>query len=262
MIDRGDGPLIVGGGPMDPVGGTERQEVRSLLARLGLTDRLPSSTLERTAPGADATSRPPGVARPVVVAAPSDALRAAADSVFDRGWTSRLGYLMIREPPAAAAERFLARVEELVVAENLTDSSRTKGVAVFAMTTLGLPEGVDEGPALAAFLTRAQELVRRREMSVTLARTSGALGSARVPSGGDLRSPVGQSHRRSPRPGARHPDASRHHRRGCARDRVVRAPHDRGRGGVHRGSRVELARVDHVDGDSRAAGGDGVADSK
>jgi len=166
---------------MDPVAGTERQEARAVLARLGLTGRFPALTFDRLATGAEAAPRPPGVTRPVVVAAPSDALRAAADSVFDRGWTSRLGYLMIREPPVAAAERFLARVEELVAAENLTESSRTKGVAVFAMTTLGLPEGVDEGPALAAFLTRAQELVRRREMSVTLARTSGVLGSAEYP---------------------------------------------------------------------------------
>jgi len=181
VIDRGDGPLSVGGGPMDPVAGTERQEARAVLARLGLTGRFPALTFDRLATGAEAAPRPPGVTRPVVVAAPSDALRAAADSVFDRGWTSRLGYLMIREPPVAAAERFLARVEELVAAENLTESSRTKGVAVFAMTTLGLPEGVDEGPALAAFLTRAQELVRRREMSVTLARTSGVLGSAEYP---------------------------------------------------------------------------------
>ncbi|MGP8072488.1 MAG: DUF4147 domain-containing protein [Thermoplasmata archaeon] len=181
VIDRGDGPLLVGGGPMDAVASTEREEARAVVARLGLTGRLPPPALDRLASAAEPALRLPQVGRPVVVAAPSDALRAAADSVFDRGWTSRLGFLMIREPPAAAAERFLARVEELVAAENLTDSSRTKGVAVFAMTTLGLPEGVDEGPALAAFLTRAEELVRRREMSVTLARTSGGLGSRDFP---------------------------------------------------------------------------------
>jgi len=180
VIERGDGPLLVGGGPMDAVTAPERQEARAVLARLGLTGRLPAA-LDRLALAAETATRPPGATRPVVVAAPSDALRAAADSVFDRGWTSRLGFLMIREPPEAAAERFVARVEELVTAENLTSSSRTKGVGVFAMTTLGLPEGVDEGPALAAFLTRAQELVRRREMSVTLARTSGSLGSPEYP---------------------------------------------------------------------------------
>jgi Domain of unknown function (DUF4147) len=182
VLDRGDGPLLVGGGPMDPIAPVEREEARSALYRLGLTGPVVSAAgAGRLSTDVEAASRPPSVTRPVVVAAPSDALRAAADSVFDRGWTSRLGFLMLREPPKAAAERFLARAEELIAAENLTDASRTKGVAVFAMTTLGLPEGTDEGPALAEFLTRAQELVRRREMSVTLARTGGALGSAEFP---------------------------------------------------------------------------------
>ncbi len=196
VVERGDGPRSVGGGPVDPVAPAEREEARSVLERIGRTGSLPAAVVARLAPGAPAVTVPPSVTRPVVVAAPSDALRAAADSVFDRGWTSRLGFLQLREPPEPAAERFMAKVEELVAAENLTDSSRTKGVAVLAMATLGLPEGMDEGPALAAFLTRARDLVRRREMSVTLARTVGALGSPSFPPAAifgpptDLRTPV------------------------------------------------------------------------
>jgi len=49
------------------------------------------------------------------------------------------------------------------------------------MTTLGLLEGVDEGPALGAFLGRASTLLRRREMSVGLYRTAGAIGSRAFP---------------------------------------------------------------------------------
>jgi hypothetical protein len=116
-----------------------------------------------------------------VVAAPSDALRAAADAVFDRGWTSRLAFLEIRDSPERAADTFLARAEELIAAENLTPESHTKGVAVFGMTTLGLPEGLDEGPGLGAFLGRAATLLRRREMSVGLYRTAGVLGSNAFP---------------------------------------------------------------------------------
>ncbi|HTS33691.1 MAG TPA: DUF4147 domain-containing protein [Thermoplasmata archaeon] len=181
VIDRGDGPRSVGGGPVDPVLPAERDEARSVLERVGLSPRLSPALAARLAGTTGEVVIPPSVARPVVVAAPSDALRAAADSTFDRGWTSRLGFLQMREPPELGAERFMAKAEELVAAENLTSSSRTKGVAVLAMTTLGLPEGVDEGPALAAFLTRARELARRREMSVTLARTVGALGSSAFP---------------------------------------------------------------------------------
>jgi Domain of unknown function (DUF4147) len=182
VIDRGDGPGLVGGGPVDPTTPDERAESRQVLDRCGLAASLPSSALDRLAPGADVPSIPVRVSRPVVVAAPTDALRAAADAVFDRGWTSRLGYLEIRDPPEAAADTFMARAEELIAAEQLTSESATKGVAVFAMTTLGLLEGVDEGPGLAAFLQRANSLLRRREMSVGLYRTAGAIGSRAFPS--------------------------------------------------------------------------------
>jgi uncharacterized protein DUF4147 len=181
VIDRGDGPGLVGGGPVDPTTRAERTEARQVLDRTGLGPSLPSSLRDRLGADADGPTVPLRVSRPVIVAAPSDGLRAAADAVFDRGWTSRLGFLEIRDPPETAAETFMARAEELIAAEQLTPESRTKGVAVFAMTTLGLLEGVDEGPALGAFLGRASSLLRRREMSVGLYRTAGAIGSPLFP---------------------------------------------------------------------------------
>lgn len=183
VVDRGDGPGLVGGGPIAPTSSSERTEARHVLDRCGLASALPGAVLDRLAPGAAGPTPPPRVARPVVVATPTDGLRAAADAVFDRGWTSRLGFLEIRDPPEVAADTFLSRAEELIATEQLSAESRTKGVAVFAMTTLGLLEGVDEGPALGAFLSRASSLLRRREMSVGLYRTAGAIGSSTFPPG-------------------------------------------------------------------------------
>jgi hypothetical protein len=183
VVDRGDGPGLVGGGPVDPLTSDERAEARQIMERCGLTASVPPPIRARLDPSAESMILPRRVDRPVVVAAPSDGLRAAADAVFDRGWTSRLAFLEIREPPERAAETFMARAEELIAAEGLTSDSRTKGVAVFAMTTLGLLEGVDEGPALAAFLNRAGSLLRRREMSVGLCRTAGAIGALAFPPG-------------------------------------------------------------------------------
>ena len=185
LVDRGDGPTVLGGGPMHPVSPAERTEARAALERLGLYAELSGPMKDRLTPGAAGVGPAGGrtLPRPVVVAAPSDALRAAADAVFDKGWTSRLAFLEIRDTPEAGADRFLARSEELVVAERLTPDSRTKGVGTFAMTTLGLPEGVDEGPALGAFLARARAGLRRREMSVGLFRTVGPVGSAEYPAG-------------------------------------------------------------------------------
>jgi len=191
IVDRGDGPARLGGGPMHPVRPAEREETRTLLGRLGLADALPPPVRSALAPGnGTAVTVPERVARPVVVASPSDALRAAADAVFDKGWTSRLAYLALPDPPSTAADRFMARAEELYVAEGLSVESRTKGVGAFAMTTLGLPEGVDEGPAFGEFLTRAQDDLRRREMSVGLFRTAGTIGSADYPAGAVIGAPT------------------------------------------------------------------------
>ncbi len=181
VVDHGDGPGLVGGGPVDPVAPEERVRARAVLDRCGMTSQLSGSLLERLSPGAPAVVASPTVARPVVVAAPTDGLRAAADAVFDRGWTSRLGFLQLPQPPETAADMFMDRVEELVVAEQLTADSRTKGLAVFSTTTLGLVEGVDEGPALATFLGRATARLKRREMSIGLYRTAGAIGSSTFP---------------------------------------------------------------------------------
>jgi hypothetical protein len=170
VVERGDGAGGVGGGPTVPVTAVERAEARAVLARTGTAAAVPEAGGHGPlAPGATASVR----GRPVVVATPSDALRAASDSVFDKGWTVRLAFLELRDDPEAAAERFLDQSETLYAGEVLTRDSRTKGVATFAMATLGLPEGVDEGPALGRFLTRARDRLRRREMSVGLFRTAG-----------------------------------------------------------------------------------------
>jgi hypothetical protein len=181
VVDRGDGPGVVGGGPMRPAAPLERSEARAVLERVGLLPAVPASAVHALAPdpSVPAASRAP---RAVVVATPSDALRAASDAVFDKGWTSRLAFLALPERPEAAAERFVAKSEEIYRGEPLTPESRTRGIATFAMTTLGLPEGLDEGPALGQFLSRAKELLNRREMSVGLFRT-----------GGDLSVPAGRS---------------------------------------------------------------------
>ena len=200
VAERGDGPRLVGGGPMQPVAPEERAEARAVLERLGLTASFPPGAL---APSEREEHRPlPAggrhVDRPVLVAGPSDALRAAADAVFEKGWTSRLAFLEIRDEAESAAATFVTRAEELIAAEALTEESRTKGVASFAMTTLGLPEGVDEGPALGRFLGTARSGIRRREMSVGLFRTAGVVGSDEFPAGAVIGAPTAPKARERP----------------------------------------------------------------
>ena len=199
IVDRGDGPRLLGGGPIHPLGPSERDECRELLTRLGIGEALPPSVREalrtRETLGAGLPDR---IARPVVVASPGDALKAAADAVFEKGWTSRLAFLALREAPTAAAERFLARADDLYAAEGLSAESRTKGIGAFAMTTLGLPEGVDEGPAFGEFLTAARSELRRREMSVGLFRTAGAVGAPEYPAGAVIGAPTDPSSRVRP----------------------------------------------------------------
>ena len=184
IVDRGDGARLLGGGPMHSVGPTERVECQRVLERLEIppTTAPPSGGVGPTGTALD-SGVPDRIARPVVVASPGDALKAAADALFEKGWTSRLAFLALREPPAAAAGRFLSRAGELLAAEGLTVDSRTKGIGAFATTTLGLPEGIDEGPAFGEFVRASQAGLRRREMSVGLFRTAGAIGAPEFPAG-------------------------------------------------------------------------------
>ncbi|MCI4330845.1 MAG: DUF4147 domain-containing protein [Thermoplasmata archaeon] len=176
LLERGDGAADVGGGPTLLPTSVERASVRAMLERTGLWARM---TAAETAPflGPAALSPKLGgqVRRPVVVATPADALRGAADSVGERKYMPRLAALSIADPPEAAAERFLARVES-VVEENrpeMIDAGR-KGIVAFAALTLGLPEGVDEQPAFERFLAAVTSNLRRREMTVSLLRTAGS----------------------------------------------------------------------------------------
>jgi len=174
IVDRGDGPLAVGGGPTFPVDDAERETARATLDRAGSLARLPREVAARLAPVR--VSPRPKERRPVVVAAPADGLRTAADVVFDKGWTARVGVLGLAGHPEEAADRFLASVETVVATERASGAPASKGLAVFGTTTLDVPEGVDERPACEAFLARALAGLRRREMSLGLFRTSGPSG--------------------------------------------------------------------------------------
>jgi hypothetical protein len=185
LVDRGDGPAGVGGGPTILPTDSEQRSSRATLERLGLWSKLPPPVSAAFAPAAGRTSTiGPNVRRPVVVATPADALRGAADTVGERKYMPRLAALSIPDPPEIAAELFLSRVEA-VASENreaMVETDR-KGIVAFAALTLGLPEGVDDQPAFDRFLSAVQARILRREMSVSLMRTSGASDGSPLPPG-------------------------------------------------------------------------------
>jgi glycerate-2-kinase len=195
LIDRGDGAAGVGGGPTLLPNDLERIGGRALLERTGLWSTMPAAETALFAPHPGTPAKlGENVHRPVVVATPADALRGAADSVGERKYMPRLAALSLSDPPEAAAERFLQRVDA-VVEENrveMVDAGR-KGIVAFAALTLGLPEGVDEQPAFERFLVAVRSHVRRRELTISLLRTKGAsergappgavIGGAIVPGG-------------------------------------------------------------------------------
>jgi hypothetical protein len=185
LVDRGDGPARVGGGPTIRLSADERTEARAVLDRLGVAGELPAPALEtlRRADGLEAPL-PDTVRRPVVVAGPSDALRGAADSAFDRGWTSRVAFLELADEPVRAADRFLERTETLVAeGGKRPPGERTKGLVAVAMLTLDLPEGVADGVGQRRFVERARDRLRRRQMSVGLYATAGPAGPGEGPGG-------------------------------------------------------------------------------
>jgi hypothetical protein len=191
VVDHGDGAVLLGGGPVHPVAPGEREQARAVLRRLHLESALPTMSLAELAPGGGPALV--GAAprhRPVRIAGPNDALRAAGDVLFDKKWRSRLAMLQIEGSPELAADRFIERFEGIVAREADLELDHSQGIGAFAMTTLGLPEGADEGPGLARFLHRAQERMQRPEMCIALLRTSGTIGSTEYPPGAVIGRPT------------------------------------------------------------------------
>jgi hypothetical protein len=191
VIDRGDGPAVLGGGPVYPISRDERVEGRAILERLGLSAALPPPTLDALSPDSSrSVGAPRNVRRPLLVTSPSDAVGGAGDALFDRKWATRLGTLSLPGPPESAADQFMRRVEEVLQRERLDPEAHWKGIAVLAASTLGGLEGSDEGPLLGRFLTRAQAEIRRRELSIGLMRTAGGIGDPSFPPGAVVGAPT------------------------------------------------------------------------
>ncbi len=199
VAERGEGAVLLGGGPVHPVTSLERQEVRELLSRIGLLRELPPHVVERLAPGfASTRGESPPIHRPVYVARPTDALEGAGNDLFDRKWRVRLGMLTLSAPPEEAADRFMARVEEVLDREPGASADKSYGIAVLAATDLGQPEGIDDGPAQGRFLNRTEQLLRRRYLSVGLFRTAGPLGASGFPGGAVVGFPTNTDFSRTP----------------------------------------------------------------
>jgi glycerate-2-kinase len=176
IVDRGDGPARVGGGPTILPSDAERGEAQLVLDRL---HAFPQGTVRTGLPPIGELPRPAPlpttVQRPVVIAQPSDALRGAAEAIAERKWVPRLGSLALNDPPEAAASAFLTQVEAAVQAiGDPPGTSDQRGLIVLSGTTLGVPEGVDERAAFGAFLRTAAQRMRRRGTVIALLRTAGA----------------------------------------------------------------------------------------
>lgn len=199
VVDRGDGADLIGGGPTLPVTRSERVAARAVIGRLpGLAPA--SAALRRTLdPATDPVDGRPGAGvRPVAVTAPADALREIGDAVAQKRWRPILAELNLDAPPEAAADRLLARAEEVRAgaAAEPTDRARpSHGVIAFAATTLSTLEGVDDRPAMVRFLRRVAERLPRRDATVGILRTVGAADGADAPGGvvGASRGAVGRT---------------------------------------------------------------------
>lgn len=193
VVDRGAGPVLLGGGPTIAIAPTERTEARHVLERIGRWGQLAApAQREVTGLAAGAPALPGTVHRPVVVAEPADGLRDASDAVAEKQWIARLAAPETRDSPSAAADRFLERTEaHLAGLGGSAFFQESRGLIAFAPLTFDLAEGADERPAVQEFLRRADGALRRREMTVAAVATGGAARSAALPPGGIVGAPPG-----------------------------------------------------------------------
>lgn len=185
VIDRGDGGALVGGSPTRRLTEPERAEALGFIERSG----KPPGSGGDPVPFVPAPARsplPPNIGRPVVVATPDDALRGAADAVGEKRFLPRLAERGYSGGPEAIALRLTERVEEILKAEASALTARDRdGLVVFATSTLGVPEGLDEGPAIRRFLSEAQPRLRHRGARVAAFATSGGTDPTN-PAGGSV----------------------------------------------------------------------------
>ena len=189
VVDRGDGADLVGGGPTRVVGPEERVTARAILERTGLLGRLPSSIAATLAPD---SSRPTGAdgdvgTRPVAIVQPADALRDAGEEAEAKRWHPTLLELQLGGGPDAAARDIVERADAYLRRhtrpEDRGGARSPKGVIGFAATTLAVPEGADEGPAMERFLQEVAGALPWRFASVAALRTRGAPATGPAPGG-------------------------------------------------------------------------------
>ncbi len=181
IIDRGDGGGLVGGSPTRRLTPTERTEAAGALARAaavtpGAVDPAPAGLRVERLP------LPPSVGRPVVVAAPDDALRGAADAVGEKRYLPRLARRAFPGDPETVAAAFTDRLDELLREEaGALRSADREGLVAFGTATFEVPEGIDERPAIRRFLAEARPRLRHRGALVGAFATSGGRPPATPP---------------------------------------------------------------------------------
>jgi hypothetical protein len=192
VVDRGEGPEWVGGGPTVPLRPEEPATVRGLLAGVSGVDGLRSV--------GPVVGR--NVHRPVVVTGPADAVEAAGNQLAGQGWISRMVSLHLPGAPHEVAARFIEGMEtirrdqvseprrlatdaedrgsgtalpSIPMPTTATPAARpeSRGLAVFATATFQTVEGGETGSDLRAFLRAVSQQSIRREAYVGALRTVG-----------------------------------------------------------------------------------------
>ena len=190
VVDRGEGPELVGGGPTIPILPEEVATARSLAPEVPRTATPPAPVAGRN------------VHRPVVVTGPADAIEAAGDLLAGQGWISRMVSLHLAGPPEQVAAGFVEGIETIrreQVSEPLPAETRpapaplpvdwgregptatptgrpeSRGLAVFAGATFGTVEGGERGEDVQAFLRAVSRQSIRREAYVGALRTAGQI---------------------------------------------------------------------------------------
>ncbi len=196
VIDRGEGPEWVGGGPTVPLGLEEPTAVRTLLSGTVDVDaaRSPTPRMGRN------------VHRPVVVTGPADAVEASGNLLAGQGWISRMVSLHLPGSPDEVAARFVEGMETIRrdqvaeprrlstdAEERASETGRlylpvpstatpvaqsrpeSRGLAVFASATFNTVEGGEGSDEVRAFLRAAARQSTRREAFIGALRTAGEI---------------------------------------------------------------------------------------
>jgi glycerate-2-kinase len=181
VVERGDGGDVVGAGPATPRPRDNGQLARHVLEGMGWWGKLPKSLQDKVLAPPPTLPSPSQRPMTVTIAGPADSLDMAGAEAAAYRHRPKLVELHYVSRPAEAVKRLMDALE---TEARTKPDPKSRGIALFAGLSLGVPEGGEKAQHIKDFLNEAHGKINRRGVNVAIVYTGGSLRPTVSPSAG------------------------------------------------------------------------------